>query len=60
MSNNYQSETEAIAASDGFIHDGRIGYLPLSAANYLVRSGRWEFERVSAFGYVVRRRNGGV
>ena len=49
------SEAEALAQSSGWVHGRLVGYLPLSAANALVKTGRWEFQQVCAWGYVVRR-----
>lgn len=57
----FADEAEALATSTGFVdlhQDGYhlVGYLPFSAANYLVGTARWEFQQVSCWGYVVRQR----
>lgn len=56
----YTSEAEALVQSTGYI-GGRdckgqfVGYLPLSAANYLVGIGRWLFQQATPWGYVLER-----
>lgn len=47
------SEEKALAMSTGYFQDGRIGFLPFEAANFLVGTGRYQFETVGFFGYVI-------
>ena len=49
------TEAAALAQSSGWVRGALEGYLPLSAANALVRTGHWEFHQVTPWGYVVRR-----
>jgi len=49
------TEQEALVMSTHWVNgeQGLFGYLPLSAANYLVSTGKYEFWQVSTWGYVV-------
>ena len=51
------TEESALANSTGWVRgmDGLYGYLPFSAANFLVGTGRYEFHQCGCWGYVVKR-----
>lgn len=50
------TEQEALSSSTGFHnHDNLIGYLPFMAANYLVGTGKYQFESCGCWGYIVKR-----
>lgn len=51
------TEDAALAQSTGWVRglDDLYGYLPFRAANFLVGTGRYVFEQVCAWGYVVKR-----
>ncbi len=51
------TEETALATSTGWVTYPHLrGYLPFAAANYLVGTGRWQFEQVCCWGYIVGRK----
>lgn len=45
----------ALKSSTGYVNmDGMIGYLPFSAAKYLVGTGKYVYQQVMPWGYVVK------
>lgn len=52
----YESEKHALDSRTGFVNiDGYIGHFGISAANYLVGTGKYQFEQSSWCGYILRR-----
>jgi hypothetical protein len=47
------TEQEALSKSSGYFKGRKIGYLPLSAANALVKTGKYRFFRADCWGYIV-------
>lgn len=50
------NENDALAKSTKWVDaDGLNGYLPFSAANFLVGTGRYEYFQCCCWGYIVRK-----
>lgn len=46
----------ALKQSTGFVNmDGMIGYLPFSAANFLVGTKQYVYQQVTPWGYVIKK-----
>jgi hypothetical protein len=51
------NEEKALSLSSGWVKTGNlVGYLPFKAANFLVGTGKYRFEQVCCWGYVLRKR----
>ena len=53
-------EREALAQSTGWVNiNGKIGYLPFAAANFLVGTKKWQFCSSGMWGYILEKREQG-
>lgn len=51
------TEEEALAQSTGWVKMNRLeGYLPFSAANYLVGTGKYQYHQSCCWGYIVEKK----
>lgn len=56
MKNEYTEETALATSSKFYNYDNFLGYFPFRAANFLVGTGKYQFESVSSWGYILKRK----